>query len=87
MSRCGDGSALVVTAALTPTRVAVRSDLLEISASERSNRENADNRQHDADPPVPHICRKHERHRSRLVPVATIVVRDVDVEAFQETPA
>ncbi len=56
----GDGSALVVAAPLAPTGVPVRRHLLQVSAAESGNSENADNSQHDADPPVPHICRKHD---------------------------
>lgn len=58
-SRFGDGSALVVAASLTSTRIAIRSDLLQITAAESGDSENADNRQHHSDPPVPHIRRKH----------------------------
>ena len=59
-SRFGDDSALVVTAALTPTGIAIGSDLLQVSTAESGNGQKTDNRQHDPDPPVPHICRKHE---------------------------
>lgn len=58
-SRFGYDSALVVTAALTPTGIAIRSDLLQISTAESGNGQKTDNRQHDPDPPVPHIRRKH----------------------------
>lgn len=59
-SRDGDGSALVVPAALAPARVAVRGDLLQVPTAESGHSEDADHRQHDSDPPVPHIRRKHE---------------------------
>jgi hypothetical protein len=59
-SRSGDGSALVVTAALTPAGIAIGGDLLQVSTAESGNGQKADNRQHDPDPPVPHIRRKHD---------------------------
>ena len=86
-SRIGNGSALVVAATLAATRVAVRGDLLEIAATEGGNREDADNSQNDADPPVPHICRDHEEHRSGLGLFPASGIGDVDVEAFEDLPA
>ena len=84
-SRFGDGSALVVTAALTSAGITVGSDLLQVPATEGGNSENADNRQNDADPPVPHICRKHGTHRSGLFPVPTSVIGNVEVETFEQS--
>jgi hypothetical protein len=84
-SRFGDDSALVVAAALAPTWITIGRDLLQVTATESGDGENADHRQHDPDPPVPHICRKHVRQRSRLVAVATSVVGYVHIEAFEKT--
>ena len=58
-SRVGNGSALVVAAPLALTRKTGGGDLLDVSPTKGSHREDADNRQHDANPPVPNVCCEH----------------------------
>ena len=58
-SRIGNGSALVVAAALALTRETGGRHLLDIASTDGNHRQNADERKNYADPPVPNIRCDH----------------------------
>lgn len=49
-----------MAAALTLARIPRGRDLLDVAGTHGRDRGDSDNRQNDADPPVPNVCRNHD---------------------------
>ena len=59
-SRIGNGSALVVAAALALTRETGCRHLLDIASTDANHGQDSYDRENYADPPVPNVCCEHD---------------------------